>query len=172
MIDERKGVTCRTYLLVASSRSKIRLGLNIALARQNSCFCPALNQSELKSASNPPLSSITALIPVFSSTVKIASSLALEPGSRLYLTVPANSSGSCGRVTRDSRSLFKFNVDVSMPSMAILPPAASYIRRIKARSVDLPLPLRPQTAIFSPGLISMFISFSTVMSKISNYLSR
>ena len=88
----------RSTFAVASSMTRILLFLNIALARHTSCFCPMLKllPASVISASRPPGMHPTALDSWTSCrAVHSWSSENSENGSRLYLTVPLNRTGSC-----------------------------------------------------------------------------
>jgi len=60
----------------------------------------------------------------------------------------------------DSLNCFKERVEISKPSMRILPSKASNILSIVSVIVDLPAPVLPTTPIFSLGLIVTFKAFN------------
>ena len=83
-------------------------------------------------------------------TFHISSSEYSPIGSMLLLTVPSKRIGSWGMIpNRDLRS-WRPIVEMSMPSMIILPPEGSTSLKKTWIRVDFPLPVRPTTPIFSP----------------------
>ena len=83
-------------------------------------------------------------------TFHISSSEYCPIGSRLLLTVPSKRTGSWGMIpNRDLRS-WSPNMQMSRPSIIILPPEGSTSLKKTWIKVDFPLPVRPTTPIFSP----------------------
>lgn len=62
----------------------------------------------------------------------------------------------------DSLRALVVSVEVSTPSMLTVPAVGSYKRSRRPKSVDFPLPVRPQIAIFSPAFISRLTSSRTL----------
>lgn len=111
-----------------------------------------------------------------------ASSVCWLKGSRLLRIVPVKSVGSCATIVRLDRKSRMPSLEMSMPSISMLPESNS-TKRKKARAlrgrvkrqfrphssplalnshrVDFPLPVRPQTPTFSPGLMSKLTLCST-----------
>ena len=75
--------------------------------------------------------------------------------------LPLNSTGSCGMMATELRSVVNPTVCVSTSSMTTRPAAGSTRRRIHNNSDDLPLPVRPHTPTFSPPLTENDTFFST-----------
>lgn len=143
-----------SYLLVASSNTKIELLTVKALARVINCLSPT-DQSDATSAiSNPPLILIRFHSPTLSSADSIDSSDTLSPlGSILNRTVPGMKKGSCGITLIRERIFAHSIVERSLPSISMWPDCVSIIwRRAIIREV-FPLPDGPQIATFSPALI-------------------
>lgn len=58
-----------------------------------------------------------------------------------YRSVPSNSVASCMIIVIDSRNYYKLKVEISTPSINILPSIASKIRNKVKVMVDLPAPI-------------------------------
>ena len=71
-------------------------------------------------------------------------------GSRLPRTVPSNRVGSWGIMLNLDLKSCRPMVEMSSPSITILPPTGSTMRNRACISVDFPLPVRPTTPIFLP----------------------
>jgi hypothetical protein len=82
-------------------------------------------------------------------------------GSRLYLTVPWKSVGSCGMIPKRERRSCKPIVLMSTESIIILPSAGSTRRNNAPINVVLPLPVRPTIPILSPPSNLQVIPCST-----------
>mmetsp|Transcript_3585 Transcript_3585/g.13058 ORF Transcript_3585/g.13058 Transcript_3585/m.13058 type:complete len:246 (-) Transcript_3585:1156-1893(-) len=145
---------------VASSMTSTFGERSSARAMQMSCRSPTLRLP-------PPSATLS------SSDVKASVNCALRTashtrsssnssnGSRLYRTVPVNSTGSCGIMPILERRSFRPMLAMSTPSMTILPAAASTMRNRPTISELLPAPVRPTTPIFSCAPISHVIDLST-----------
>lgn len=152
-----------TYLLVASSKMTILPGRSIALAKQNSCLWPWLKKSTSISTSSPPLPSIIAHNSTFRNAVIKSSSLWLSHGSRFVLIVPYKKNGSCGMAFSRDRTSCRGTSEISMSSIKMLPWEISIMRKSASTREDLPLPLRPQMPIFSPGWMVRLKSWMTFL---------
>lgn len=145
---------------VASSRIRIDDPRTSARASDTSCAWPADRFA-------PPLETIVLNDTVWSSATRdsawLSSASAYSPnGSRLSRIVPEKSTGSCMTMLKRRRSSFRGTDAMLIPSIRIRPPLSSAARnRLDARLL-LPLPVRPTTPIFSPGLIVKLTPFSTV----------
>jgi hypothetical protein len=100
----------------------------------------------------------------------------------LAQALTSKSSGDCGTILIELRSLDNPMVDVSNPSMKMLPPEASITRKRDKSSCklsqyighqvykgrthtdDFPEPVRPTIPTFSPGFTEKLISLRTVSS--------
>lgn len=91
----------------------------------------------------------------------ISSSVYCPTGSTLLLTVPSNRTGSWGIIPKRERRSWSPRVQMSMPSMIICPPVGSTSLKKTWMRVDLPLPVRPTTPIFSPPWMLRVIPLST-----------
>ena len=80
---------------------------------------------------------------------QIAASEEFPNGSRLLLMVPVSMTGSCGIIAILDRRFVKDMVEVSTPSMIILPSDGSIMRSKDISNVVLPEPDLPTIAIFS-----------------------
>ncbi|GMR50269.1 hypothetical protein PMAYCL1PPCAC_20464, partial [Pristionchus mayeri] len=76
-----------------------------------------------------------------------------EKGSRLKRREPENSTGSCGIIASFLLNSCNPTREVTTPSIIIDPSAASTIRKRASVREDLPDPVLPTTATFSPALI-------------------
>lgn len=94
-------------------------------------------------------------------TCQISSSEYCSSGSMLLLMVPSKRTGSWGMIpNRDLRS-WSPKVQMSTPSMIILPSEGSTILNSAWISVDFPLPVLPTTPIFSPPCMLIVMPFNT-----------
>lgn len=99
---------------------------------------------------------------------QMSASWYVPTGSMFSLRVPSKRSGDCGTIEIAERTDGVFVdlssqgrkkhlqsckpiLDTSIPSMRIVPSAASRIRNKASRSDDLPPPVRPDTPIFWPA---------------------
>ena len=159
---------------VASSMITILFLRSIAQQIQINYFSPELKFSPFSFI----MKSICFEIPAFNRRPFISESVAHESGSRLKRTVPLNKTGIWGMIVILSLRSESPIVEMSTPSIIILPPELSMIRQIERQSVDFPAPVRPTTPIFSPALMCKFNpqSTSSVSSqyrirKFSNFMS-
>lgn len=83
-----------------------------------------------------------------------SASVRLPSGSRLVLTVPLNSKGSCGMADRFFRTASKPIVARSTPSMMILPFVNSTSRKRACTQEDLPAPVLPTIPICNSSQIN------------------
>mmetsp|Transcript_13570 Transcript_13570/g.28638 ORF Transcript_13570/g.28638 Transcript_13570/m.28638 type:complete len:241 (+) Transcript_13570:169-891(+) len=164
---------------VASSMSSSLVRRSMARARHTSCRCPTLKFSPYSATVqlSPPSSSTTSSIPTLASAARRSSSECSWNGSTLKRKSPEKSTESCGMIEMRLRRARRLTLPSSTPSTTIDPPvlamvapsspfssqgsAASTSRRIETSIDDLPLPVRPQTPIFSPGAMSMSRSLRT-----------
>mmetsp|Transcript_21186 Transcript_21186/g.68367 ORF Transcript_21186/g.68367 Transcript_21186/m.68367 type:complete len:208 (-) Transcript_21186:1131-1754(-) len=124
-------------------------------------------------ACRPPSSADTCSFSWTSSRARqISSSVCLSNGSKLFRSVPANSTGSCGITDSRERSWCRPNPCTGTPSIRISPASQSTSRnRHAVASVLLPLPVRPTIATFSPARMSN-VSPSSTGSRSGRYRSR
>mmetsp|Transcript_17831 Transcript_17831/g.55334 ORF Transcript_17831/g.55334 Transcript_17831/m.55334 type:complete len:229 (-) Transcript_17831:1683-2369(-) len=155
---------------VASSSTSTRWLRARARARQSSCFSPMDSDDSPSSRSSgvfsSPASLALATMVSFrwqcSSASSILSSGTCLNGSMFSRTEPLKSTGSCGIAESFERSDSSGIVDVSTPSMRSFESLMSGMSRNSVSSSELlPLPVRPQTPIFSPPLIATLTSLST-----------
>jgi len=111
---------------------------------------------DVLSASKPPREAITGYkATVFRASI-IASSEVVEEGVgdegiAFKRTEPGKMTGSCGMIFRCERRVERGIVLVERESIMISPESRSRRRKSARRSEDLPLPVRPQMAIFWPA---------------------
>ena len=77
-------------------------------------------------------------------------------GSIFSLSVPVNKKWSCRMMLIFERSCYKLKVEISIPSITILPEEASRILKRPNIMELFPLPVRPTMPTLSPGLITRF----------------
>mmetsp|Transcript_26193 Transcript_26193/g.64683 ORF Transcript_26193/g.64683 Transcript_26193/m.64683 type:complete len:202 (+) Transcript_26193:227-832(+) len=139
-------------LEVASSRISTLLRLSSALATHTSCLWP-VDRFSPRSATwdcSPPCVSTYSLREALSSALHRSSSSRSSKGSRFRRIVPANITGSWLTTDKALRRRASPSCEMSTPFSTILPPSSSSMRVIAATIVDLPAPVRPTTATFSP----------------------
>lgn len=78
-----------------------------------------------------------------------SASVCLSKGSRLVRTVPEKSTGSCGMIARRLRRSCSLILEMSWPSMWMVPERASRKRKRARVREDLPAPVRPTTPMRS-----------------------
>ena len=89
--------------------------------------------------------------PIAAMAASISSSVAVDRAiRRLSRMVPLNKKPSCGTTTIRSRSDAMVAIFKSIPPYVTLPTCGSYNRAISLASVDLPAPVGPTRANFSP----------------------
>jgi hypothetical protein len=152
----------RTYLLVASSRiTTLALCLrSIARAKQNNWRCPWEKcRSSISTSSgwaylstSPFSTKISQSCTSFNADM-MAFSLLWFRGSALRRTDPGSRYASCGRPMRRERIVWRGIRVMGRESIVMLPAESSTMRKRERTSEDLPLPVRPTTATFSPGLM-------------------
>lgn len=94
-------------------------------------------------------------------TCHISSSECCPIGSMLLRTVPSKRTGSWGIIPKRDLRSWRPNLQMSTPSMIIFPPEGSTTLKKAWINVDLPLPVRPTTPIFSPPLMLSVMPFRT-----------
>ena len=78
-----------------------------------------------------------------------SASVCSSKASRLLRTVPEKRTGSWGMIARRERRAWRFMVEMSSPSMWILPSLASRKRKSASVRLDFPAPVRPTTPMRS-----------------------
>mmetsp|Transcript_78961 Transcript_78961/g.131824 ORF Transcript_78961/g.131824 Transcript_78961/m.131824 type:complete len:327 (-) Transcript_78961:3356-4336(-) len=159
-------VVTSTEAVASSMKSSLDLR-STARARQISCAWPTDRLLPPSSTCifklSPPSTSCTLTYSARLDSSKARhklSSLYVLVGSKLYRKVPLKSTGSCGMTHSRFRNSLRETLEMSIPSILMVPSIMSM--RYNANSIeDLPLPVRPTKPIFSPGLISMLMPFST-----------
>ena len=136
---------------LTSSRIRILVFLNSARAKHTSCRCPELkfDPPSSISPSRPPtsFSDTNGFKCDFSSAHQISLSLWASSGSTFILKEPANSSGVCGMIDSLLRRVCRPVLAMSIPSIKILPSAASMILKSARVVLDFPAPVRPQICL-------------------------
>lgn len=94
-------------------------------------------------------------------TFHISSSEYCPRGSILLLTVPWNRTGSWGMMPKRDLRSWSPNLQMSTPSIMMVPAEGSTSLKKTCIRVDFPLPVRPTMPIFSPPLILREIPFRT-----------
>mmetsp|Transcript_2828 Transcript_2828/g.6335 ORF Transcript_2828/g.6335 Transcript_2828/m.6335 type:complete len:216 (-) Transcript_2828:1365-2012(-) len=133
---------------VASSMIMIFAWDNRARAMQRSCLCPTekLDPFSVTVSSSEPIAPASK---VRRSPSHTSSSLKRPKGSRLDLTVPEKSTGSCGMTAMTLRRVFRPMVEMLTPSMRISPLSSSTSRSSAVSRLLLPAPVRPTIPTFS-----------------------
>lgn len=94
-------------------------------------------------------------------TLHISSSEYCSSGSMLLLTVPWNRIGSWGMIPKRDLRSWSPSLQMSTPSIMMVPAEGSTSLKKTCIRVDFPLPVRPTMPILSPPLILREIPFRT-----------
>ena len=153
---------------VASSSITSLLFLKIALQMHMSYLSPTLRFAPFSSITkSKPVSPLLCFYvsmfvrPAYVTIESIFSSATVLEGSKLYLNVPANRTGSYGITVSLSLRYSSERDEISTSSMTILPFSSSIIRAIARPNVDLPAPVLPTIPTFFPASISKEIPCNT-----------
>jgi hypothetical protein len=141
-----------------------KLTLKIARQMHTSCFSPELRLEPLDAIwKSRPFSSRSNKFESEALLIKlkISSSLYLFSGSRLNLRVFSNKDESCGMIVILSLRSARPTVDISTPSISMLPLNFSIILHRANQIVLFPAPVLPTIPTFSPDSIVTFKFLST-----------
>mmetsp|Transcript_29430 Transcript_29430/g.77127 ORF Transcript_29430/g.77127 Transcript_29430/m.77127 type:complete len:231 (-) Transcript_29430:3396-4088(-) len=147
---------------VASSRSRRRVGLSTARARQISCLSPTekFEPASATTASSPPTAFTASPSCADSSASQTSASVHSWKGSRFFLTDPAKRAGSCGMSVKARRRSRRGSEQDGTPSTRIVPEVGA-MRSSAAIRDDFPAPVRPTTPTLLPGAMLRVTPCST-----------
>mmetsp|Transcript_44135 Transcript_44135/g.107264 ORF Transcript_44135/g.107264 Transcript_44135/m.107264 type:complete len:276 (+) Transcript_44135:311-1138(+) len=149
---------------VASSSTMTRDCLSSARHMHSSWRCPIDRlppRSSICRSSFSGCSCIGTSIEHWRRACQICASVCSEKGSRLYRSVPVKSTGSCGMIARRARRSPSASLEMSSPSMQMVPERSSDRRKRHTKMEDLPAPVRPTIPTFSIAPISRLSPVST-----------